>query len=407
MIKLKKVLALALAGALCVSAFVGCGGSNGSSDNGAATAGTEQGAADDGAAEVKTEHFKIGVAHYTDNGAAVDALHTYLDGIADDLNVEFEWETMSSTDEAANLTKVQNLISAGCKGILLSIDMGTEAIMEECAEAGVYVAGYLCDFNTSINTAYDTTLGNEYFLGAVADGCVDNTIFGEKVAQAVIDGGYKNVGLIVFPPFAFPKHMDIAAKFQEKIDEYNATAADADKITYQTEPEQLMFQPLDPTYFENNKDLDAVFSVAAGAGFVYPVMVSSGLEKDVKLFCSGFDAKDDLANFGSNGNGCYQTVCCSPIEGIDYALVLLVDKLNGNTFDDMPEKTEVVDCTSYIIQTDAQMTNMQKTIYCTNNFDDAAIKGEDLKKLCKTFNPDATYANLKDTVAGLASVVND
>lgn len=63
---------------------------------------------------------------------------------------------MSTYDEATNLTEIQNLISSGCNGIILTADMGTAAILEECASAGVYVAG-LDDFFDAVADGTDIT----------------------------------------------------------------------------------------------------------------------------------------------------------------------------------------------------------------------------------------------------------
>lgn len=49
--------------------------------------------------------------------------------------------TLSTYDEATNLSKVQDLISSGCEEIIMTADMGTTSILEECQSAGVYVAG--------------------------------------------------------------------------------------------------------------------------------------------------------------------------------------------------------------------------------------------------------------------------
>lgn len=161
----------------------------------------------------------------------MDAIKAYLKGISEDVDCEFVYTTLSTYDEATNLTAIQNLISAGCEGIILTADMGTVSILEECEAADVYLAGFLCDFNQSFYTAHDDVFGNPNFLGTVCDGWRDASPYGEMVAEEVIAKGYKNVGILVFPAFAYPNQMEVAKTFMAKIDEYNATAAVVERLT--------------------------------------------------------------------------------------------------------------------------------------------------------------------------------
>ena len=347
--------------------------------------------------DVKTVHHKIGIAHYTDAGKAVDAMRAFLDGISGPMNLEYVYATLSTYDEATNLTAIQNLIASGCEGILMSADMGTPAILEECESADVYLAGFLCDYNQSFWTANEEVFGNEYFLGTVCDGCADIGFYAEDVAAKVIENGYKHVGVVIFPEYAYPNQAACSRVFREKIDEFNATAADADKIEVYDD-QVLNFAPLEATYFSNYPEMDCLFSIAAGAGFVYPVMVASN-KTNIPLYCSGFEGTEDCDNFGSSGNGCFKSVFCSTPEAIVYPLCLMVDKLNGTTYADLPEKAERVDCSVLEILSDEDMAKVKAgALYYSADFADAFLTGEDVVNLCASYNADATYANLVDVI---------
>jgi len=394
---LKKFAALGIAAVMSMSMLVGCGSKAPENANTEATTETAEGSSETSGASVETKHHKIGVGLYQDNGQGPKSVHAYLDGISDIVDVDFEYITMSTFDEATNLTQIQNLIAAGCEGIILTTDMGTTSILEECASAGVYVAGYLNDFNTSYVTANEEVFGNEYFLGTIADGQIDRSGFADAVADEIIAGGYKNIGILTFPTWAYPEHANIAARFVERMDEYNASASADEQITY-TDITELQFSPLPDTYFSENPNLDALFSICAGSSFVYPTMVAAGVENDIKLYTSGFEATADVENFGKDGNHCFQTVCCSATEGIVYPLVLLVDKLNGASFSDMPEGAQRAELLSYTLTSDEKMDRMKTTLTFTADYKDAAITGEDILSLCASYNADATYKNLTDTV---------
>ena len=392
----KKLLAILLVGVMLMGTLVACGGNNGGTEN----KGTENaGGTENNNSEEKVEvvKHKIGVAHYTDSGKGYEAIKAYLEGISEVIGCEFEYVTLSTYDEATNITAIQNLISAGCEGILMSADMGTAAIMAECEAAGVYLAGFLCDYLTSKSTTYDEVFGSEYFLGTVCDGYADPAAYGEAVAADVIAKGYKNVGVITFPAFAYPLQANGDAAFRAAIAKHNETAEE--KINIIEETHSLMFAPLEDTYLSDNPDLDCIFSLAAGAGFVSPVLVANN-KTDIALYTTGFEGTDDMANFGSNGNGCFKGVMACTAESIVYPLVLMIDALNGTRHADLPAAPEVVPCDPLVILSDEDMKTVEEnSIYYSANYADALITGEEIIKLCASYNEDATYAGLVELLS--------
>lgn len=398
MIKFKKLAALGLAAVMSMSLLAGCGGSDANEQTGGQTNEQENEQSGeqpegDAAAAAETKHHKIGVGLYTDQGQSITAIHAYLDGIQDVVDCEFQYVTLSTYDEATNLSMVQDLISSGCEGIILTADMGTNGILEECASAGVYVAGFLCDYNQSFFTAHDEVFGSEYFLGTVCDGYAVSTKYGELVAEKVSEGGYKNIGVLTFPSWAYPNQAEVVSAFKTKLAELNPEATVYDTV-------ELQFSPLEDTYLSEHPDMDCLFSVAAGASFVYPVLVAAN-KTDVALYTTGFEATDDVENFGTSGNGCFKGVMCSAPEAIAYPLCLLIDKLNGASYSDMPEMSERVDCEPYIVLSDEDMAKMQKTLYYSADYADAAITGEDILNMCASYNADASYADLVAAMGAL------
>ena len=93
--KAKKWLALFLAGAMMLSAFVGCGNKDNQNDannNTPSTGDETPGTSEDNKVEVK--QHKIGIAHYTDSGKGVEALKAYLAGISEATGCEFVYATL-------------------------------------------------------------------------------------------------------------------------------------------------------------------------------------------------------------------------------------------------------------------------------------------------------------------------
>ena len=344
-------------------------------------------------AESAVQHHKIGVGLYVDSGRSVDAIKEYLAGISEAVDCEFVYTTLSTYDEASSLSEVQNLIASGCEGIIITADMGMKSIMQECEAAGVYVAGFLCDYNLSYNTQYDEVFGSDNFLGTVCDGWRDQSPYADIVAEKVIENGYKNIGTIIFPEFAFPNQVVVDQEFRTKIAEYNETVGDDEKINL-VDTQVNNFTPLEDTYLNSNPQLDCIFAICAGAGNVYPVMVAAG-RTDIKLYTQGFEGTEDADNFGSHGNQCYQGIMFSTPEAIVYPLCLLIDKLNGTVYSDLPEEAEVVDCSPMLILSDEDLEKVEESaIYYTVDYEDALIKGEEVVDLCASYNPEASYSQL-------------
>ncbi|MCM8709955.1 hypothetical protein M2651_02810 [Clostridium sp. SYSU_GA19001] len=378
----KKIMSLMLLCALFMTTLLtGCS-SNSKTDN------------------INEKKHKIGVALYTDTGKAVEAIKAFLGGISKDINTEFIYTTLTVYDEATNKSKIQQLISAGAEGIIMTADMGTVSILQECEKAGVYLGGFLCDYNLSYNTAFDKVFKNKYFVGTVADGKIDLSDWGKIVAEDVIKKGYKNIGVLTFPEYAYPNQKKVDETFRTVINEYNKTA-DASKKINVIPTQVLEFKPLDSTYLTKNANLDAIFSIAAGAINVYPTLVASG-KTNIKLYTSGFEGKDDAANFGSLGNRSFQQIIFSSPEAIVYPLVQLIDKLNGKSYSDAPAVSERVDSGLMIISNDKEMETVKtKSIYYTANFRDSFLTSQDVRNLCVSYNKDATYAKLIETVKSL------
>ena len=309
---------------------------------------------------------------------------------------------LSTNDENYNLNKIQELIGADCDGIICTMDSGMDAILNECADAGVYLAGYLSDYDTSYRNNYSGVFENEFFLGTVADGgCADEARRGYDFFDSVMeyndrhpDAPIKHVAMTAFPAWAFPYQQSFIAQFLEKVDEYNA--ANPDKAIevdpFDADTDTLMFKPMDSTYFNKHPGIDAVVSMCAGS-FVYPTMVSAGVSGTMKLFAAGYNDGDD-AVFGSKG--AYQMEIVSPVEAITYPLVLLLNKINGVEFPDQPTVAERKGVSVLLINSDEDLEKFQHSIYLSFKPEDAFLTPEEVLNLTAYANPDATYAGLCD-----------
>lgn len=409
----KKISAVLLAGAMTVSA-VGCGNGGGNtSDNNAAPADTSTASNDSGssgsAPAVEGKNCTIGVAFYQDTGLAVDATKAYLESLSDTLNVKFTYTVLTQTDEAANLTKIQELISSNVDGIICTMDLGMTSIIQECEAAGIYIGGYLCDYDTSFNTAYDQVFKSDYFVGSAADGQnPDDVTIGTSMFDSLIEYNERNadapithVSMAIFPAWAFPSQQTGADQFVAAVEAYNATAENPITVDpLDEESDVLAFSPMDTTYFAKHADSQAIISFAAGSAFVYPTMVQAGVDSSLKLFTSGFDGGEE-ANFGTTGNRTYQQNSVTAVESVTYPLVLLLNKINGVSYPDQPAEAERVSTAQYIINSDEDMAKFQTSCYYTKDAANAMYTPQDVLNMTAYGNPDATYADLKGILASM------
>lgn len=383
----KKISAILLAGVLAVST-VGCGSSGGNAGDASGT---------------KGKACTIGVAFYQDTGLAVDATKAYLESLSDTLNVKFTYTVLTQTDEAANLTKIQELISSNVDGIICTMDLGMTSIIQECEAAGVYLGGYLCDYDTSFNTAYDQVFKSDYFVGTATDGQnPDDVTIGTTMFDSLIEYNERNadapithVSMAIFPVWAFPSQQVGAEQFVAAVEAYNATAETPITVDpLDEESDVLAFAPLDTTYFAKHEGSQAIISFAAGTGFVYPTMVQAGVDSSMKLFTTGFDGGEE-ANFGTAGNGTYQQNMVTAVESVTYPLVLLLNKINGVEFSDQPADAERISTAQYVINSDEDLAKFQTSCFYTKDASKAMYTPQDVLNMTAYGNPNATYAELK------------
>lgn len=338
------------------------------------------------------------------SGIQYETTRDYLTAICEKMGYKFTIVYGDGFNDAAgNLSAVQNGMTGDVVGIIASQDGGLAAIMEQYPD--VYVAGYNSDMTSVFNEggANAAVLNNDHFLGTICDGFADGANMGHQYFEVVKEKGWKRISAINFPGFAFPNQTAAVETFKADLEAYNATAADADKITLVGEPLTLEFQPLPDSYFleEGMDDLDGIVAFCAGIQFVYPTLVTAKLNgmcrMDTQMITGGFDNNADIvADIGDVEDGkTMGWICVSPAEDPAYALVLLDNAISGKQFADFA--VERVDSASYVIDSTEDINNaMTKAMIGSGKVELAQISVDDVLQLAVRFNPDATFQGLKD-----------
>ncbi len=138
---MKKFFVLFLAAAMILAAFAGCGKTEEPTPSGSKPADTTPASdTQPSGTQADTPH-KIGVIFYGKDDALGSCVYTEVNHAAEVLNVDVEW-AIGDYDTAAQLTSVENLISAGCEGIMFMPieDASAQKVGQYCEENGVYFA---------------------------------------------------------------------------------------------------------------------------------------------------------------------------------------------------------------------------------------------------------------------------
>lgn len=149
----KKIMAIMVTVTMAVSLLSGCGSAadNSGTENETtvqeSTAetdsdnGEEAAASETEAAEPEEASHKIGVIFYGKDDALGQCVYTEVNHAAEVIGVDVEW-AIGDYDTESQLTSVENLISAGCEGIMFMPieDASAQKVGQACEESGVYFA---------------------------------------------------------------------------------------------------------------------------------------------------------------------------------------------------------------------------------------------------------------------------
>lgn len=386
---LKKLLAFALIGVFAIGMLAGCDEGKG----GQADTGNEL--------ESLIENPVTGKILYMSNtksGPQYDYYIACFTDICDKLGYKLEViYGDAQNDPAGNLKAVKDAYTSDVVGLIMGQDGGVIDILNE------YPDLYVCGFMTDMAAVYDengtshAALENPHFLGSMGDNYISGADTAKDFFDIIVEKGYKNISIIKFPVFAYPQHTVADETLRGLIDEYNATAKDADKITVVGDSEVLMFSPLSADYFmdASHQNLDAIVGICAGTQFIYPTMldaiVSGSCSADTKLLTGGLELEvlDDCGDDKTIGS-----IRLAMPDSCFWPIVMLDSAIQGVMFDDW---TTAERLSSGVLTADT--TEEFEAMKANCPFIDADLSKNiyswtDVQKMMPRYNADATYADL-------------
>ncbi|MDO4543588.1 MAG: substrate-binding domain-containing protein [Clostridia bacterium] len=358
---MKRFLAFGLA-LLCAFALTGCGGGND--------------------AEVdENKPIKIGVIFYGQDDALGKAVYSYMNyaaEVVDNLEVQF---CIGAFDAESQRTDAENLIAAGCQGILaLPIyDLSTQQIMQVCEQNGVY---YMSMFRQPQDeTVVEYVNSCEYWLGSSLE---DDSATSYEMVKILSELGDTVIGAGSSRNGSSLARMD---GFDKGVSDFGITVCGEFEIGINIESVASDTQNMLDSY----PDMQALWSVSAAAG-IGETMVNllraqrESTGKNVHLitydtFTGMTEAFQDDILVGAVGGTAPLCIQC---------LAVMYNAIDGHPLTE--EKLQLN--FPYLIVTNEEDLNIFETYYGDTTFQ--VYTEEAIKSMLYRYNPDVTLEGLNE-----------
>lgn len=381
----KKILCTALV-TVSLGIFTGC-----SSDK-AADPGQSEKAAE--ATESKTEEkaeapgetveemHKIGVILYGRDDNMGAAIYSYLNHAAEVLkNVELVWD-IGAFDVDAQISSTQNLIAAGCEGIIcLPMSDDTVAQMSDiCKQANVYFSLMFRDITDE--TIRNDVYQNPYFLGFVRE---DDAAVAKAMVKELADAGVTHMGVQVM---ASGNPLSVRNDgMYEGAEEYGITIDAEFPVTSSGDVNG------NNTYIQNTldsyPDVQAIYLTSASIGLGEGAANLLGSLSDpgsVKL--ASFDVFDGMSDAFENEI----LVCAAGGVNPDalFSFMVLYNAVDGNRLSE--DVTELYQ--NFLLVTSSEECKLFEKY--VGNTEYQIYTDEQIKNLAVRFNPNVTLKDYED-----------
>lgn len=375
---MKRTLALLLAIGLMMVAVVSCGVPATNEPSSKAPSGSGE-----PAASADTQGKKIGVIFYSKDDALGSAVYSTLNYAAEALGVELIWK-VGDLDPNAQITAAENMVSAGCKGILCipMTDTVTQKIGRLCNDNKVY---YVNCFRTITDDEIRKEMeGYEYFLGYCFE---DEVVAAKHVVELMADKGKKNCAIhYMYPGSALTLRNNgfdegIKETGMKKVGE--STLSTSGNVADTTSNTQ--------NFINAYSELDLIISASSAAGNGEAMVNTIRSMAAGKVQLATFDVFEGMKEAFEDGTlGC-AVAGMSPDALMSF--MLLYNAVIGMPLSDKQEELSQ----NYIFITDvAESEGYEKYI---DNPDYMIYKAEDIKAMSRANNPDFDIEALRAIMA--------
>lgn len=379
----KRLLALMVAMAMLIVSLAGCGdkGADGGTSTGAPAgsdtpAGSESTPAPAGGEEVR---HKIGAILYGKDDSMGSTVYSYLNYAAEALNVDLQW-ALNDYDEAAQLASCENLVSAGCEGIIfLPInDSAVRLISDYCEENEIYWQMMFRDISDA--EIKEAAQANPFYVGTCFENDKETAM---ELVQILADNGRKNLGQGKITP-------GTALSIRNEGFIEGAANAGATILADYTAPTDGSTQAY-VTYVENfvntYPDMDGLLMGSASAGGGETVINTlKNVTEPGKIKLAAFDTFEGMEK--GFEEGWIEAIVGGMSPDCLFSFIMLYNAVDQTP---LAEGYTVLSQKFIFIKSLEDCGTFAKYI---DNPDYQIYDSETIRSLCKRYNPDATLEDL-------------
>lgn len=278
--------------------------------------------------ETELPHYKIGILSFKYSGAWFDRITAALEPLADTYNCEFVNGNPTATPDEV-LSGIENLCASGVNGIIaFTTGSVSSRIMETCQNYGVYFV--VCENDVSLDSGYDATKTNDYYVGCVAP---DDYQTMYDITSEMIQEGLTKFATLGMPP-------GTAATFDDRLNGAAAAVTDAG-LTLVAEARSYNVTEAGQNLLTQNPDVEAILSGVDTTSYIEQLLLAAELNGKVQV--TTFEDGGDIINSFTQGTITY--ACDGANARSQICFALLYNAISGH-------KLTSADGTAPVIQMD-------------------------------------------------------
>jgi len=373
--KARKLIALALACTLVLSAaLTGCGTSAASSTS--ASGGSEAQPANS-TQTATLKKFKIGLSIWSTSDSLGKSCSDLVKSSVEALGGEMVVDASGLTPEK-QISSVENLISSGCDALTICpfSDSILPKVSQLCTEAKIPFTIYFREIHDA--AVKKSVESSPYYVGNC---CEDETTAGYNIAKAMADKGCKKILLISMPrgdTTAENRENGIAKCLQETGMQIVSECRDISQASDATKAVESAIAAF--------PDLDGVLFASFGpAGFGGAIQALKQHDKIGKIYVGSVDFPNDLQE--SFKNNTVAGMCGGHFADPMFTVIMLYNRLAGTPLADKPVTLKL---NFAYLKSATDADNYYK--YFTGSV--PVYTGDEVKQMVKYYNKDMTLEKL-------------
>lgn len=385
----KKVIAILMSAAMMITMLAGCG-SAAADEKGADNAQTEseQSVEETDAKEEESVQSagtrKIGVILYGKDDTMGAAVYSYLNFAAEAMDVDLTW-AFGDYDAAAQLTTCQNMVAAGCEGILM-MPMDNAAVQQVaayCEQNQVYFGLMFRDITD--DTIKTTVEGYEYY---VVDGFENDELYAQRMVEYMAE----EYGVSNFGEMSLYASSPLVARNNGFESGFEST--DVVKLAEFPFPTDSSTQTIAAgieNFINSYQDMDAIVLGASSVGAGETVMNTlSTMTEPGAVKVGTFDAFEGMDEAFESGYLVYVAGGVG-IESL-FDFVVLYNAVDGTPLSD---DLVVLNMSEIEVKSAQDCKNYSQYI---DNPDHQIFTAEEIRNMCRRYNPDATLEDIQSYI---------